>query len=485
MSISSVLHVLGRLCLVFAGLLLLPLVVAAIDGELWGPQALAFVQSAGVAVAAGGLLLLGFRKHLEEFDFEEGFAVVTLGWVAFAVLGALPYWLTDALPDVADACFESLSGLSTTGASVVAAPEALGRPLLFWRALTHWVGGMGVVMLSVAILPALGAGGNFLFQAETAAANGDKLLPKIRDVAKLLWGVYVGLTVLEIGALCWAGMSPFDSVCHAFATMATGGFGTHSDSLASFGPSVQWVVTFFMVLAGLNYVLVWRALLGRPTDLLRSTEARLWVGILVLATLVCTVVLRQGPEAGEPLEQTVRGAAFSVVSVCTTTGFATDDFGGWPAPLQIILVLLMLIGACAGTTSGSAKVSRHMIWAKSTWRELRRMLRPTAVMVVKVEGKPIAEPVVARSVAYLLCYLGAACAGTLALALLGLGALESLTGMITCLSGVGPGLGELGPTHNFAAVPDAGKWILMGAMLLGRLEFFAVFALFSPLAWRR
>lgn len=485
MSVSSVLHVLGRMSLVFAAMLCLPLVVAALDGHLWDGDAAPFLQSAGVAAAVGLVLMGLFKKHFEEFDFEEGFAVVTLAWATFALLGALPYWLSGHVPQLVDACFESLSGLSTTGASVLPAPEDLGRPLLFWRALTHWVGGMGIVVLSVAILPALGAGGNFLFLAETAVADGEKLMPRIRDVAQLLWGVYLGLTALLVLALWVAGMGPFDAICHAFATLSTGGFGTRSDSIASFGPAIQWVLIVFMVLAGLNYVLLWRALLGRPLNLLRSAEARVWLIVLLVATTVCTLVLRQGPEAGAGLEETVRGAAFSVVSVGSTTGFATEDFGAWPAAPQIVLVLLMLGGACAGSTSGSAKISRHMIWAKSAWRELNRLLRPTAVLVVKVEGRPIAEAVVARSVAYLLCYLGAACLGTLLLALLGVGALESLTGMITCLSGVGPGLGELGPSYNFAALPAAGKWILMGAMLLGRLEFFAVFALLSPLAWRR
>lgn len=488
MSVSSVLHVLGRLCLVFAGLLMVPLLMVAIEGTGSGLSegpGHAFLLSAAAAGILGLTLVVVFSKNLAEFDFEEGFAVVTFAWLLFMALGALPYWLSGAIPNPVDACFESLSGLSTTGASILSDPAALGRPLLLWRALTHWVGGMGIVVLSIAILPALGAGGNFLFQAETSGAGSEKLMPRIRDVAKLLWAVYAGLTMASFLSLWAAGMGPFDALCHAFATVATGGFGTRSDSLASFGPAVQWVTVICMVFAGLNYILVYRAMLGRPGDLWRSTEARVWLGILLLASATCFTVLFLREDNSEGIEALLRGAVFTVVSTCSTTGFATVDFGAWPMALQVVILLLMLSGACAGSTSGAAKVSRHLIWAKAAWREVQRLLRPTGVFVVRVEGRQITESVVNRSVAYLVFYLGAACAGTLLLALIGVGGIESLSSMVTCLSGVGPGLGTLGPSSNFAAVPTAGKTLLMGAMLLGRLEFFAVFALLSPLAWRR
>jgi len=445
----------------------------------------AFVMSAGIAGGLGLLLVLVFSKNVDEFDFEEGFAVVTFSWLLFMLLGALPYWLSDAIPGVLDACFESLSGLSTTGASILSDPAALGGPLLLWRALTHWVGGMGIVVLSIAILPALGAGGNFLFQAEISGPRAEKLMPRIRDVAKLLWAVYAGLTLVSFLGYWAAGMGAFDAICHAFSTVATGGFGTRADSLASHGPLLQWMTVVFMVFAGLNYMLLYRAMMGRPGDLLRSTEARVWLLILLIASAVCFSVLYQGGDSSQAVEPILRGAVFSVVSICSTTGFSNVDFGAWPASLQVAILLLMLSGACAGSTSGAAKVSRHLIWAKAAWREVQRLLRPTGVFTVRVEGHQIAEPVVTRSVAYLVFYLGAACAGTLVLALLGVGGLESISSVITCLSGVGPGLGELGPSNNFAAVPAAGKTLLMGAMLLGRLEFFAVFALLSPLAWRR
>jgi trk system potassium uptake protein TrkH len=476
------------LCLVFAGLLMLPLLALPFEADnpgLFAGVGQAFVFSAGIAGGLGLLLMAVFRKNVDEFDFEEGFAVVTFSWLLFMLLGALPYWLSGAIPAVLDACFESLSGLSTTGASILSDPAALGGPLLLWRALTHWVGGMGVVVLSIAVLPALGAGGNFLFQAETSGPGNEKLMPRIRDVAKLLWAVYAGLTLASFLAYWAAGMGAFDALCHAFATVATGGFGTRADSMASFGPVVQWVAVVFMLLAGLNYILLYRAMLGRPADLLRSTEARVFLLILVVASALCFSVLYQDSDGSLAVEPALRGAVFSVVSICSTTGFSSVDFGVWPASLQVVILALMLSGACAGSTSGAAKVSRHLIWGKAAWREVRRLLRPTGVFTVRIEGRQIAEPVVNRSVAYFVFYVGAACFGTLLLALLGVGGLESVSSIITCLSGVGPGLGSLGPTHNYADVPATGKTLLMGAMLLGRLEFFAVFALLSPLAWRR
>ncbi len=485
MSVSSVFHVVGRLCAVYAGLLLLPLVVWLADGGGWGPVPHAFVVAAAVTAAVGFGLQLSFRFVREEFDFEEGFAVVTFSWLAFSLLGAVPYVLADAVPGYTDGLFETLSGLTTTGASILSDPSALGRPLLFWRALTHWVGGMGIVALSVAILPALGAGGNFLYRAEASGPSKDKQLPRIRDVAKLLWGIYLGLTVAETIALVVAGMPLFDAICHSFATVATGGFGTQPDSLASYSPAIQWVVTVFMVLAGLNYVLLFSALLGRPGALWRSTEARLWLTILLVSTVIGCAVLRARDGAPDGLEPLVRGVAFTVASVSSTTGFATVDFGQWPVSLHVVLLLLMVGGACAGSTSGSAKIARHLMWAKAAARELKRLLRPTAVFVVKVEGRQVPEQVVTRSVSFLLFYLGTACLGTLLLTLLDMGGTESFSSMITCLSGVGPGLGAVGPTSNFAAVPEAGKVLLMVAMLLGRLEFFAIFVLLSPLAWRR
>ncbi|MDG2148332.1 MAG: TrkH family potassium uptake protein [Planctomycetota bacterium] len=490
MSVSSVFHVVGRLCLVYAGLLLLPLVVLLVDGDFLvgenvSPTGIGFFVASAISAALGATLVYSCSMHREEFDFEEGFAVVTFGWLAFMALGTIPYVWAGAIESLLDAMFETLSGLTTTGATILADPASIGRPLLFWRSLTHWVGGMGVVALAIAILPALGAGGNFLYRAEVSEAKSDRQFPRVADVAKLLWSIYVGLTVAEIVALRIAGMSWFDAVCHSFSTVATGGFGTRPDSLESFSPTIQWVVTVFMFLAGLNYVLLFRAVLGRPLALLKSTEARTWVGVLVTGMALGCVVLHSLNSAPEGLEPLFRSVAFTVVSISSTTGFSTTDFNFWPASLQVMLLLLMVGGACAGSTSGSAKMSRHLMWAKSAVRELKRLLRPTAIFVVKVEGRVVSDGIVQKSVAFLLFYIGAVCLGTLLLTLLGVAGEESLTSMISCLSGVGPGLGTVGPTGNYAAVPDGGKLVLMAVMLLGRLEFFAVLVLFSPLAWRR
>lgn len=483
MSITSVLHVLGRLCLVFAALLLLPLLVVALDGGAAPGVVRSFLLSAAFSGVAGLTLMLTFASEAEEFDAEEAFAVVSFSWIVFMLLGALPFVLSGKVPGMLDACFETMSGFTTTGASVISDPAALGRPLLFWRALTQWIGGVGIVALSVAILPTLGAGGNYLYRAEVAGPIKAKLAPRIADVARLLWGIYLGLTLAETVSLWAAGMSWFDALCHSFATVATGGFGTRADSLASFPPAVQWVTVVFMVLSGLNLVLLLAAVRGHPGELFRSTEVRVWLWILALSTGLSVAVLAR--QAGGIDEQIVREAAFTVVSVCSTTGFVTADFALWPVALHVLLLLLMVSGACTGSTSGSAKVFRHVMWAKASWRELQRLLRPNGVFVVKVDGREVPDRIVHRSVSFLLFYLTFACAGALVLALLGMDGAASIGSVITCLANTGPGLGSTGPTSNFAAVPDLGKALLIACMMLGRLEFYAVLVLLSPLAWKR
>ncbi|MCB9898311.1 MAG: TrkH family potassium uptake protein, partial [Planctomycetes bacterium] len=339
MSFSCVLHVLGRLCLVFAGLLLVPLIMVFIDGD--GPVvsdaaltvSAAFGWASAASAALGLVLIVLFRLDKNDFDREEGFAVVTFSWILFMLLGALPFILSGAIPDVVDALFETLSGFTTTGASILSDPALLGRPLLFWRALTHWVGGMGIVALSVAILPTLGAGGAFLYRAEGSDPDRGNLFPRVADVARQLWMIYIGLTLAEVLSLTAAGMDVFEAICHSFATVATGGFGTRADSYASYSPTIQWVTTLFMFLSGLNLLLLAAAARGRPMDLFRNTETRVWIAILLVAIVLGVAVLHDTPQAPAGFEPLVRSVSFTVVSVCSTTGFATADFGMWPVGL--------------------------------------------------------------------------------------------------------------------------------------------------------
>ncbi len=485
-NVGAVLYVLGRLCTLLAVLLAVPLLLCLNEGTLGTEVADAFIVSAAVSLGLGWALQLSFEFDAQHFGFGEAFATVTLSWVLFTGLGALPFLITAEIPGVIDACFETLSGFTTTGCSILVAPEEMSHPLLFWRAMTHWIGGMGIVALSVAILPALGAGGNFLFQAEMPGPENEKLLPRISSTAKLLWGVYVGLTVSEFLLLWLAGMTPFDSICHTFATVATGGFGTRADSLASFSPAIQWIVTGFMFLAGLNFVMLLSAARGRPLVALRNTEVRVYMALILLATTIFAVVLfvtRGLPDGG--VEELVRDTTFTTVSLATSTGFVTADFEVWPPLLHLVILSLMFVGACAGSTGGGSKVIRFIVAGKAGVREVRRLLRPSAVFVVKVGGRPVSEDVVQKTIGYYVIYMGSLVIGTAILMALSLSMGTSFSAVLSCLSNIGPGLDAVGPTHNFAAIPDLGKLLLMFCMLLGRLEFYSVLVLFLPLAWRR
>ncbi|MHC5209218.1 MAG: TrkH family potassium uptake protein [Planctomycetota bacterium] len=485
MNLACVLHLIGRLCTVLAGLLLLPLLVCLVDGTLFGPTSFAFVISSLSALVTGLALQLAFRFRQDRFQLPEAFASVAAAWLVFSLLGALPFLLTGAIPRFVDAYFETMSGATTTGASVLSDPALLGRPLLLWRSLLHLIGGLGIVALSVAILPALGAGGNFLFQAEAVGPEKDKLVPRISTMSKLLWTVYIGLTAATVSGYVIAGMAPFDAVCHGFATVGTGGFSTQSDSFAGYSPAIQWVSIVFMYLAGTNFVLLLSVVRGRPATLWRNTEWRTYTAILILVAAFCAVV-RQGSEGMESgLEPLVRSSLFSVVSLATTTGFGTVDFDRWPAVLHFALLFVMLCGACAGSTGGGSKMTRLVLWWKAAGRELRRLLQPTGVFVVKVQQRTIAEGVVLKSLGFLALMLVAWVLCSVVLMVSGLGPEAAISAALASLSCVGPGFDAVGPTQNYGFVTDVGKWTLIFAMLLGRLELLSLLVLLSPGSWRR
>ena len=485
MNIEAVLCLLGRLCILLFFLLLWPLLLCIGEGGLGTPTAHAFMVSAAVSLGLGIALQLSFEFEQERFGFGEAFAVVTGSWVVFTALGAMPFVITGQIPGIVDACFEVLSGFTTTGASILPDPAVLDRPLLFWRAMTQWIGGMGIVALSVAILPALGAGGNFLFQAEVPGPESEKLAPRIRSTAKMLWTLYLLVTALQFVCLWAVGMTPFDSICYTFATVATGGFGTRADSVASFGPAVQWVVILFMFLAGLNFVMLLNAVKGRFKIALKNTEVRVYTAIAVLATLFCVIALRGEPGQPEGFEPLVRDASFTVVSLLTSTGFVTTNYQLWPIGLHGLLLLLMFCGACAGSTGGGAKVIRCVIAVKTGVREVLRLLRPRAVFVVKVGPRPLTDQLVFKTAGFFVIYLFSLVAFSLMLMAMGHSGATSFSAVISCLSNIGPGLDGVGPSSNYAAFDGTAKLLLMFAMLLGRLEFYSILVLLVPLAWRR
>lgn len=474
-----VLHAVGLLTALSGLTMLLPAAVAAAYGEAaWIP-----IAGAAAITVGSGWLMSRLGGSSGEISLRDGFAIVTLGWVSVAAFGSLPFLLTGTIPSVAGAFFESVSGLTTTGSTVVAHIDTLPRGIVFWRSLSHWLGGMGIIVLSVAILPLLGVGGMQLMQAEIPGLSADRLRPRVRQTATFLWGTYALLTLVHAGLLWLGGMTPFEAVTHSFSTLATGGFSTEDTSLANFGAFIQYETAFFMFLAGMNFTLHYSLLSGRWRPLARNQELRVYVLVVALATAGITALLWvQGTGA---IEESFRAALFQTTAIITTTGFASADYEQWLPPAQVLILLLMLIGGCTGSTSGSIKVLRHMIVAKEARISMRKLLHPRGVFVYKVEGTVVSTDTLASVSGFLLLYLLTLAAGILALSLLGLDALTALGAAATTLGNVGPGFGQVGPAETYAQIPAPALWVLSALMLLGRLELYTVLILLTRGYWRR
>ena len=389
MNLTLTLHILGSLLLFLGVTLFAPLPFSFYYGDgVW----LAFIFSAASCFVVGGLLFM-FCKSPKELSIREGFAVVTFGWMVFAVFGALPYLISGAVASPLDAIFETMSGFTTTGSTILTEVESLPQSLLFWRSLTQWLGGMGIIVLSLAILPMLGVGGMQLFKAEVPGPTADRLKPRIQDTAKMLWGVYFLLTVIETLLLLLGGMSFFDALCHSFATLATGGFSTKNASIAFYNSSyIDGVITLFMILAGINFALHFQVLRGKAKDLFRSEELRVYLGIILIATIVIMISNWSGGvyrQFGENLRYSI----FQVSSIITTTGFGTADFELWPVLAQYLLVLSMFIGGCAGSTAGGMKVARILLLFKHVQVQLFRLIHPRAIRLVKLGNRAVDKEV--------------------------------------------------------------------------------------------
>lgn len=460
-----------------AGFLLLPLAASVLYGEAWLPFF-------GTAVLC---ILLGTALHLvpvkkAQMHSRDGFMAVALGWIVLSLTGALPYAFTGALTHYVDAVFETVSGLTTTGSTVFPEVEHLPRSVLLWRSLTQWMGGMGVLVLFLALMPKLGDGAVYLMRAESPGPIKSKLVPKVGSTAKILYTIYVALTVLEMVCLRLAGATWFSAVNHAFTTMATGGFSIYNTSLSGASPAVMWIVTAFSFLAGVNFSLPFLAVTGRLRAALRSEELRVYLSIVVGVTLLICLCLRM--QAGVPLGESVTDAAFQTVTIITTTGFATVDFAQWPTFCRMALLVLMFTGGCAGSTSGGIKLSRVLILWKSLVRELKRMVHPNHISVIKVDGQPVEERVVSSTGAYIMAYMAVLLAGALVVSWDNYGFQESFAASLTCISNVGPGLGILGPMENFSILSPLSKIALSLEMLTGRLELMPMLALLTRGAWR-
>lgn len=480
MNIILTLRVLGVLLLFLAGALLLPIPVSLLyhDGA-----ASSFLLSSATALLAGCGLYLGCRSSLD-LSIREGFAIVTFGWTFFALFGALPFLFSGAIPSYLDAFFETMSGFTTTGSTILTNIEAMPASLLLWRSMTQWFGGMGIIVLSLAILPMLGVGGMQLFKAEVPGPTADRLKPRIQDTAKLLWGVYVLLTTLEVLLLTAGGMGLFDAVNHAFTTMATGGFSTRNASLAAFDSAyIDWVVTLFMFLAGVNFSLHYLGLRGRFIDYVRNEEFRFYVALTVcgIALLVLFNAGTTYPSAWENL----RYSAFQLVSIITTTGFGTADYELWPVLCQYLLVIAMFVGGCAGSTGGGVKVARMLLLAKHAQVQLFRLIHPRAVRLVKLGDRPVDKEVMQSILGFFALYMAVFVLASFIMAATGMDLTSAGGAVIATLSNIGPGIGSVGPVDNFAHVPAIGKVTLSLCMLLGRLELFTVLVLIFPTFWRK
>ncbi len=467
------------------GVAMLPAaVVGAIYAE-WNEAArIAVAAAVTVALGAAATLLLGERGELSA---REGFAAVGLSWFAMAAVGSLPYLLTGAIPSVTDAFFETASGFTTTGSSLVADPGELSHGILIWRASTQWLGGMGVIVLSVAILPLLGVGGRQLVRAEAPGPEPDRLTPRFRETAKRLWLLYVAFTVVLVGLLALGDMDPFEAVAHALTTMPTGGFGTDVASIGAFSAYTQWVIVVFMFLAGASFALHFRALRD-PSAYARHPEFRIYAAIC-LAAVAIGVYANRG--MGETVEEVVRGGAFTAISLVTTTGYATVDFGLWAAGMQIFAVALMFLGGMAGSTAGSVKTFRLGVLTQGAFADVRRLVHPRGVFVTRLGRQPVPEPIVDGIRSFFLFYMFIFATGVVAMGIieshLGVGQdlVTSVSAVASAMGNIGPGLGEVGPAENYAAVPAAGKWLLAFLMIVGRLEIFPVLLLFTRTLWRR
>ena len=445
-----------------------------------------------IAISAGITALFGYTTRRlvprpRSITVKQGFATVGLAWFVFSIFGALPYLLSGAIPSITNAVFETASGFTTTGATILSDPGVLPNGILFWRALTQWLGGMGVIVLGVAILPLLGTGGMQLARAESPGPTPDRLTPRFQGTAKRLWIIYAIITVIEMGFLSVGDMTGFQAVIHSLTTMSTGGFGTEATSIAGFSNYTKWVITFFMFVAGVSFALHFRAW-SKPVEYWKNSEFRLY-GLIIVGAIVIVAGGLLGGDL-EPITA-VRDAIFNTISLVTTTGFWSTDFGQWRPALQIMVVGLMFLGGMAGSTAGGMKTFRIGVLSKAAFADLRRLVHPRGIFVTRFGGKRVSDPVIEAVQSYFLFYMFLFMTSTFLLAFIDANLSEDLdlitatTAVAASIGNIGPGLGEVGPAGNYAGLPDLAKWLLSSLMIVGRLEIFPVLVLFTKDLWRR
>lgn len=477
MNYRMIAQLLGKVLCTVAAVLLLPALVCLIYRESPFP----FLIVTGITGVLGSALLC-FRPKSTRIYAAEGFVTVSLSWILFSLIGALPFVFSGDIPDYVTALFETVSGFSTTGASNLMDVEALSRGAVFWRSLTHFLGGMGVLVFILAVLPMSGSRSIHIMRAEVPGPTVGKLVPSARKTALLLYGIYVVLTLLETILLICGGMPVFDSIIHALGTAGTGGFSNRALSIGYYDSAyIDIIITVFMVIFGINFNLYYLILLGKGMDALKSEELHWFLGIILFSAV--TISINLGDTYGG-FFRNLRYSFFQVASVISSTGYGTADFSLWPSYSRGLLVLLMFVGACAGSTGGGMKVSRFIIIGKAIRLELRKQLKPHSVSIERLEGKPISEATIHSTLIFFACYFFLLFIGTLLVLLDGFDLTSTFTGVISCLSNIGPGLDMVGPAGSFAMFSPFSKIVLSLCMLLGRLEIFPILMLFSPSVWK-
>jgi len=478
MNYRRILHTLGIILCFEAALMIIPLVCAVIYKE---KEVYDFLNCILICLAVGCMFLL-FKPKSRNIYSKDGFVIVALSWIIMSVFGALPFVVSGSIPNFIDAFFETASGFTTTGASILTNIEILPKSILFWRSFTHWIGGMGVLVFLVALLPLSGGSNLYLMKAESTGPSVNKLVPKVKSSAKILYGLYIGLSVILFVLLMAGGMSIYEALTHTFGTAGTGGFGILNSSVASYSPYIQVVLTVFMVLFGIDFSVYYLVLLGKFKLMLKSDEVKAYIGIILASTIIICI---NCVNTFENVWVSLRHSAFQVSSIITTTGFSTCDFDSWPELSKTILVILMFIGACAGSTGGGIKVSRILIYLKSIKKEITIAAHPKLTKKIQMSGRTIEHETVRNVNVYMAAYLVVFVVSVLIISLDNLDFTTNFTAVAATINNIGPGLAKVGPTENFSIYSDLSTFVLSFDMLIGRLEVFPILVLFSPYTWKK
>lgn len=478
MNITMIFYLLGWLLNTVAALMILPFTVSIYYGEDCGK----YFLLCSLVMFMVGLFLTRKRPKYTKFYAKEGFVITALSWILLSITGCLPFFLSKSIPSFTNALFECISGFTTTGASILHEVESLPRCMNFWRCFIQWIGGMGVIVFMLALIPLSGGQDLYLMKAESPGPNVGKLVPKIQKTAYYLYAIYFALTMLQIISLVIAGMPFYDSVCTSFSTTSTGGFSVKNDSICGYSPAIQYVTTLFLFLSGFNYNFYFFVWIKRFRDAISMQEIKLYIAVFFGSIAIITANIFQ---TGYTLEESFRHASFQVGSIMTTAGFSSTDFDVWPGLSKSILVLLMFIGGCAGSTCGGIKVSRILIYLKTVKKEIAQLCHPRNVKVIKIDGKPLAHNVLRSANIFLIVYMMIFVCSTLLISVDEFDLVTNFTAVASALGNIGPGLSLVGPTRNFDLYSDFSKYVLMFDMLAGRLELFPLLVCLSPSTWKK